>query len=283
MLLGLTACGGNVGTNETSESKALRLEREVAEKDSLLNDLFASLNQIAGNLTQIKDREGIITTNLSSEISREQRVQISEDIAAIDQLLEQNRLSLQRLHGTTEELRRARIKVTELEALVARFTRQIQDKDRDIDTLRAELETMHIRVGELNTKVESLQANVNTLGQEKQSLEGTLVRQDLELNTVYYIVGSERSLREQGIVEKSGFIGRTLKVPDSYNPEPFTSIDRRQLDRIVVGQRRSTIVTSHPEGSYQRVEGRDGQLEEIRITDPERFWEMSRILVVSYK
>jgi len=283
LVLGFVSCAGNGNTNETAVDKAERLEREVAQKDSLLNDVFISLNQIAENLTLIKDREGIVTTYISPEISKEQKVQIGEDIAAINLLLEQNRLSLQRLNGTTEQLRRANVELGELETLVANFAKQIQDKDQDIVLLRSELSDMHIRIDEMNAEMESLYSDVTGLSGEKQSLETTLASQDKALNTVYYITGSERSLRDEGIVEKSGFIGRTLKVGSHYELDKFTPVDRRSLEHIIVGQRRSTLVTPHPEGSYRLITDNDGRLVEILITDPEHFWETSRILIVSYK
>ena len=282
--VGLVSCGANGGANdESTEDKVLRLESQVAEKDSLLGDVFASLNRIAENLTAIKDREGIITTGRSPEISPEKSVQITEDIAAIDRLLEQNRLSLSQLNATVDRLRKADIRIRELDKLIENYTRQIQEKDRDIAQLRTELAEAQLLVVELHTRVDSLRADVAGLAGDKEALRGVVARQDQELNTIYYIVGSQRMLIEQGIVRRSGFIGRTLSVGELDDMEPLTAVDRRMLDRVIVGGRRADIVSSHPTGSYQLITDDHNRLEEIRITDPERFWETSRALVVSYR
>ena len=282
ILLALVSCTGHSPGGEKAQEEA-RLKRELQQKDSLLNDVFASLNQISENLTQIKDREGIVTASISREIGKEQRAQINEDIAAINALLEQNRYSLDRLKGTTEELRRANIKLGELEALVANFAKQIQDKNSDIAMLRDELSDMHIQVAELNTEVENLHSDLSGLTEEKEGLEATVAGQEETLNQVYYIVGRERDLRADNIIDKSGFIGRTVTMSGQNDLGKFTRIDRRELDRVLVGQRRATIVTSHPADSYRLEQGSDNYLEAIVITDPERFWEASRVLVVSYK
>lgn len=281
--LALASCTGRQGANE-QQTDALQLQRQLAEKDSLLNDVFASLNEISSNLTEIKDREGIITANVSPEIRTETRAQIYQDIAVIDELLRQNRLSLERLQGTTEQLRRANVRVGELETLVAGFAKQIRDKDADIALLREELESVQLRVAELTTEVDSLQAGTVLLAEDRGSLAAKLDVQDDMMHTVYYIVGRERSLLDEGILDRSGgLFNNTVKLGDGYDRGQFTQTDQRSLDRIIVSQRRATIVTPHPAGSYQLSEGSNGVLQEIVITDPDRFWEMSRVLVVSYK
>lgn len=281
-LLGLTACGGNQQPKDQVGERA-RLEREMAQKDSLLNDLFASLNEISGNLTEIKDREGLVTSNVSAEIRKEQRVQIVEDIAAINDLLERNRASLVRLQEITEKLRKSNLQVRELELLVSGLAKQIQDKDTDIALLKQELENREVRLAELSTEVEGLQANAAALTEDRQSLASKLDVQDDMLHTVYYIVGRERDLREADIVDKSGFIGRTVTVNNAYDLDKFTRADSRHLDRILVGQRKAVVVTAHPEGSYTLETDGNNLLHAIEITDPQRFWESSKVLVVSYK
>ena len=282
LLLVLAACTNRPKVADL-QAESAELAGQLAAKDSLLNEVFASLNDISTNLTAIKDREGIITAAASPEISTEKRAQISQDIAAIDELLQKNRLALERLQGTTEQLRRANVRLGELESLIANYTKQIADKDADIDQLRGELESMQIRVAELNTAVDSLQIRSAQLHRERQELTDQVLAQDDRLHTVYYIVGSERTLRDQGILERGGgLFGGTSIVSGTADIEKFTRVDSRTLDRIVVGRRRATLVTPHPAGSYQPVMS-GNVLQEILITDPDRFWETSKALVVSYK
>lgn len=280
--VGLFSCGGE-NRGETPQEQVLRLESAVVQKDSLLDEVFGSLNRIAGNLTEIKDREGIVTSGLSSEISREQGVRILEDISAIDSLLARNRRALSRLNATAEQLRRADIRSRELERLIATYTEQIESKDRDIERLRAELAESQLLVGTLRAEADSLRTDIAGQIDRTRTLEQTVAAQDEELNTVYYIIGSQRELTEAGVIEKSGFIGRTLTVGEGFDPQGLTAVDRRELDRVIVGARRAEIVSAHPTGSYQLITDNNDRLEEIRITDPERFWGGSRVLVVAYR
>ena len=52
---------------------------------------------------------------------------------------------------------------------------------------------------------------------------------------------------------------------------------------VHVGQKKATLVTSHPEGSYELVTDANKVVEKLIITDPVRFWESSKILIISYK
>lgn len=282
VLMGIVACGGQQTSRESAPDSA-QLARELVEKDSLLNDVFMSINEIAENLSVIKSREGIVTSNLSGDITKEQRAQINEDIAAINELLIQNRASLERLKGTTDRLRSANVKVQELEALVENLTKQIRDKDADIQMLRGELADMRVQVAELNTLVDEMNTSVTELTEVKGALEATVQEQTDAMHTVYYMVGSEKSLRDANIIDKSGFIGRTVTLTDQYNLQQFTQVDSRVLDRINIGGRRATVVTPHPADSYTLEVGANNVVNALVITDPDRFWEASKVLVVSFK
>ena len=119
-------------------------------------------------------------------------------------------------------------------------------------------------------------ALIRTLNTEKIELEN-------QLNTVYYIVGTEKELREAQIINKQGFIGRTLTVNKTDNLASFTKSDSRLLSEVPIGQKKVSVVTTHPEESYELVTDADKVVLKLLITDPVRFWESSKILIVSYK
>lgn len=100
---------------------------------------------------------------------------------------------------------------------------------------------------------------------------------------MYYIVGTEKELREAQIINKQGFIGRTLTVNKTDNLASFTKSDSRLLSEVPIGQKKVSVVTTHPEESYELVTDADKVVLKLLITDPVRFWESSKILIVSYK
>lgn len=259
-----------------AESRSDSLELVVSAKDSLINAVFADINAISENLALIKSRENLITVAGESEGGRRPVEEIDNDIKAIDRLLRENRSKIESLQRSAALLRKANLRIDGLEKMIADMNRQLAEKKTEVEQLRESL----VRMGD---EVKSLTEEVAVRSAEVENLSGEKVELQNQLNTVYYIVGAEKELRDAQIINKQGFIGRTLTVGRNSNFDSFTMADSRLLTEIPVGQKKATLVTSHPEGSYELVTDSNKIVEKLLITDPVRFWESSKILIISYK
>ena len=259
-----------------AESRSDSLELVVSAKDSLINAVFADINAISENLALIKSRENLITVAGESEGGRRPVEEIDNDIKAIDRLLRENRAKIESLQRSAAQLRKANLRIDGLEKMIADMNRQLAEKKAEVEQLRESL----VRMGD---EVKSLTEEVAVRSAEVENLSGEKVELQNQLNTVYYIVGPEKELRDAQIINKQGFIGRTLTVGRNSNFDSFTMTDSRLLSEIPVGQKRASVVTSHPEDSYQLVTAGDKVVEKLVITDPVRFWETSKVLIISYK
>ena len=258
------------------ESRSDSLELVVSAKDSLINAVFADINAISENLALIKSRENLITVAGESEGGRRPVEEIDNDIKAIDRLLRENRAKIESLQRSAAQLRKANLRIDGLEKMIADMNRQLAEKKAEVEQLRESL----VRMGD---EVKSLTEEVAVRSAEVENLSGEKVELQNQLNTVYYIVGAEKELRDAQIINKQGFIGRTLTVGRTGNLDSFTAADSRLLSEVPVGQKKATLVTSHPEGSYELVTDANKVVEKLIITDPVRFWESSKILIISYK
>lgn len=258
------------------ESRSDSLELVVSAKDSLINAVFADINAISENLALIKSRENLITVAGESEGGRRPVEEIDNDIKAIDRLLRENRAKIESLQRSAAQLRKANPRIDGLEKMIADMNRQLAEKKAEVEQLRESL----VRMGD---EVKSLTEEVAVRSAEVENLSGEKVELQNQLNTVYYIVGAEKELRDAQIINKQGFIGRTLTVGRNSNFDSFTMADSRLLSEVPVGQKKATLVTSHPEGSYELVTDANKVVEKLIITDPVRFWESSKILIISYK
>ena len=259
-----------------AESRSDSLELVVSAKDSLINAVFADINAISENLALIKSRENLITVAGESEGGRRPVEEIDNDIKAIDRLLRENRAKIESLQRSAAQLRKANLRIDGLEKMIADMNRQLAEKKAEVEQLRESL----VRMG---NEVKSLTEEVAVRSAEVENLSGEKVELQNQLNTVYYIVGAEKELRDAQIINKQGFIGRTLTVGRNSNFDSFTMADSRLLSEVPVGQKKATLVTSHPEGSYELVTDANKVVEKLIITDPVRFWESSKILIISYK
>ena len=259
-----------------AESRSDSLELVVSAKDSLINAVFADINAISENLALIKSRENLITVAGESEGGRRPVEEIDNDIKAIDRLLRENRAKIESLQRSAAQLRKANLRIDGLEKMIADMNRQLAEKKAEVEQLRESL----VRMGD---EVKSLTEEVAVRSAEVENLSGEKVELQNQLNTVYYIVGAEKELRDAQIINKQGFIGRTLTVGRNSNFDSFTMADSRLLSEVPVGQKKASLVTSHPEGSYELVTDANKVVEKLIITDPVRFWESSKILIISCK
>ena len=243
---------------ERAEEQRDSLERVVVDKDSLLEAVFADINSISENLEAIKTREKVLTLDGTGEGAPRPVDQIQRDIATIDRLLQENKARVVSLQRTAAQLRKANLRIEEIVAL------------------KEQLDRREAEVAELQERVEVQNERIEELASETSELQG-------RMNTVYYIVGSERELRNAQIIDKQGFIGRTVTLAKGGNLDCFTRADARLLEELPIGHKRVQVVTSHPEDSYRLVTGADKVVASLVILDPERFWESSRILVVAYR
>lgn len=274
-LLVLTSCVSR-SVVEQVEGQRDSLETVVGSKDSLINAVFADMNSISENLAIIKTRENLLTIAGDGERSKRPVDEINNDIAAIDRLLQENRAKIASLQRTAAQLRKANLRIGELEKTIAGLNEQLTVKNKEVAQLKENLSRLGIQVQNLTEQVAQKEVVVETLSGEKTELEN-------QMNTVYYVVGAQKELIDAQILNKQGFIGKTLKVAQGRNLESFTKSDSRLLEEIPVGHKKAQVVTSHPEGSYKLITDEDKVVKTLVITDPERFWESSKILVISYK
>lgn len=274
----LASCAGKQKQAIIAETDHERdsLTSVIRAKDSLINLVFSDINAISENLAIIKSRENLITVAGESEGGRRPVEEIDNDIKAIDRLLRENRAKIESLQRSAAQLRKANLRIDGLEKMIADMNRQLAEKKAEVEQLRESL----VRMGD---EVKSLTEEVAVRSAEVENLSGEKVELQNQLNTVYYIVGAEKELRDAQIINKQGFIGRTLTVGRNSNFDSFTMADSRLLSEVPVGQKKATLVTSHPEGSYELVTDANKVVEKLIITDPVRFWESSKILIISCK
>lgn len=270
----LSSCGNKKRAAElTSDVDSLKVE--IAAKDSMINQAFLDIDEIASSLNQIAIHQNLVAEETEGgEIGKSAKVQIDENILAISELLEKNKSALARLNRTTKQLSDANVEISGLKKLLESLELQISEKNTQIAELSAKLESMDYEIKELS-------GTIATLASDKEELQGQVSEQTSKLNTVHYIVGLEKDLKEKGVIDTKGFISRTSVVGS--NLDELEAADLRTLERIEVGGKKAKLVTSHPEGSYMLVQSNKNITDELVITDKEAFWSNSKILIISYK
>lgn len=254
------------------------LSQVIAAKDSIINDAFNSIGEIAASIDRIAEHERLVTAAAASgtELSKPMKERVAENITAISELLDKNRAAIARLQVSADKLKEARVQIGGLERLITQLQEQLDQKNTQLASLTDQVKAMKVEIAALGHTVTNLE-------QDKTELQGAVAEQDAQLHTVYYIVGKEKELLDDQIIDKKGFIGRTRVMNDQAKLDDFTAADDRVIERIPIGKNRVRIVTIHPETSYILIKGDKNEIEELVITDKDAFWQNSRMLVISHK
>jgi len=133
-----------------------------------------------------------------------------------------------------------------------------------------------VKIEELSGTVSNLQQENEQVRQQKEATEQIAKNQDAQLNTAWYVFGTNKELKAEGILSK----GEVLQ--GNYNKNYFTQIDIRKVNVIPLHSKSATLLTNHPAGSYTLLKDSKGEYT-LRITDVAKFWSVSKYLVVKVK
>jgi uncharacterized protein YfkK (UPF0435 family) len=265
------------GREAKKEAEALKartdsLMAQTAQKDEAINEFIRSVNEVQQMLDTIKMKENMInvTTQQAGELQVSAKDQIKNDITSIYGLLLKNKHQLDVL---TRQLKASGMKVTQLQVLVARLTKDIADKNKEIEALKDRLAKMDIVVETANLKLDTLTNIVKGQTEQINDQTQTISDQDAALNTGYYIIGTSKELA------KSGVIGKGDRILGDFNKGLFTKIDIRKVTEISILSKKAKVLSNHPTTSY-KLTGDKKIVQALEITDYKAFWSNVRYLVI---
>ncbi|MDD5862787.1 MAG: hypothetical protein PUF37_03820 [Prevotellaceae bacterium] len=258
----------NLVTIEKTDS----LNNLLSQKDSEINDMLGTLNEIQDGFQQINDAEGRVELAKTGE-GVNQKQQLKENIAFIAKKMKQNKALIAKLK---QQMQNGDIKSEALKKTINNLVKQLAEKDQQLQQLRVELDAKDIHISELDETINNLNTNVSNLTTESAAKSETISAQDKQLNTAWFVFGTKKELKEQHILE-----GKRV-LQSSFNKDYFTKIDIRVDKVIKLYSRSATILTSHPAGSYTLERDANKQYV-LKITNPQIFWSTSKYLVVLVK
>lgn len=274
MLIPLFFACGRGAKKEAEELKAKNdsLMSQTMSKDEAINDFIRTINDIQGTLDTIKMKENIITLNTdkSGELRLSAKEQIKSDITTIYSMMLKNKAELDKL---TRRLRNTNMKVDELQKMVARLTKDINDKNAQIEQLRDKLAKMNIVIETSQLQIDTLSKTVKTQTNQINEQTQTIAQQETALNTAYYIIGTSKELKNNGV------IGRGEKILSDFNKDLFTKIDIRKTTEISILSKKAKLISNHPSSSY-KLTGDKKIIQALEITDYKAFWMNSKYLVI---
>lgn len=268
----LTGCNDGKNNAANSAAQADSLNSIIAQKDSELNDMLGTLNEIEDGLNQINEAENRVVLLKNGE-GATKRQKLKEDVQFIATRMKQNKELLAKLQ---KQLANSSIQGDQLTKTIENLQKQLAEKDKQLQALREELDSKDIHIAALDETINNLNTKTSNLTKESSKKTEVINAQDKQLNTAWYVFGTKKELKNQHIMEN----GKVMT--GNFNKSYFTKVDIREVSEIKLYSKSAKLLTTHPSSSYTLVRDANKQYT-LRITNSQIFWSTSKYLVVLVK
>ena len=272
--LSLSACNLTGEKQDAAQQERDSLQRIINEKDMELDDILSTFNEVQEGIRRVNEAEGRVTIAEGNPESASSRDVIRENMEFIQQAMQQNRDMIAQLQ---EKLKNSSIKASKMQKTIENLQNQIDTQAARIQELEASLAEKDALIEAQGDAIAGLSNNVIALTEDNKAKAEKMQQQEKDLNSAWFVFGTKSELKEQKILSK----GDVLKSSD-FNKDYFTKIDIRYDKDLKFYSKSAQLLSTHPAGSYQLVKDKQGQYE-IHITDPQKFWSVSKYLVVQVK
>lgn len=266
----ITSCNYKTNAYKTLEQEKDSLLLEEQKKTAQLNQVMAVMNMIEDNFEQIKEAENYVTFQTGQEqITEDSMSRIVDDIDLIKNTLTDNRKQISNLK---KQLAKSKSASKDLKKLIDRMNKKVLEHTQVITQLQEQLAQKDVRIKELDQLVIELNTSVEDLQSNVSQKDVQLSSQEKQMNKVWYVFGTRKELKEQQIFSRNGLL------EEGFNKNYFLEADMRNLTEISLYSKKAKLLTNHPASSY--VLEKADQYLVLKITNPAKFWEISRYLVI---
>jgi len=260
------------------------LSEMLASKESETDAFAKEFDQIEKNLTAIDTNKAKLIA-LSTKGRTTQKERIHNLIADIYIALDQNQNSIKILEKKVKSSGNA----SGLQSAIRTLKVTLLAKETEIEMLKKQLSNLQLEVKSLKDAVtfkENQLAQKDTLlarvGQKLEQQQMLIEEKETELNKVYFIRGTSKELEKAGIIKKEGGIagiGQVKILGEKLGGDRMKVLNLKTDKMLLLGRyKKKKVITTHPSDSYFFI-AKEGQFY-IKISYPEKFWSLSRYLVV---
>ena len=279
MCVALLSSCGNSGRNDALKAQNDSLNIVLAQRDAELDGIMEAFNEVQEGFRLINEAENRVDLQGDFAEGTSAAQKIRDDIRFITEKLQANR---ERIAELEAQLNNGKYASSQLKKTIANLKKELEAKSLQIETLQEELASKNIRIAELDDAVAGLSQDVAQLKADNVAKEAVVASQDKALNAAWFVYGTSSELKEQKILSKKFLQKAKVLEGDDFNKDYFTQIDIRRDKEIKLYSKDAKLLTVHPEGTYEFVKDDKGQLT-LKITSPNKFWSVSRYLVIEVK
>jgi len=279
--------GFRVYNQKVDEINTLQAEKQnvtanLQERDSLVNELVASMNDIEANLKFIKEKRQQLSIETAKEGGRDQKQAIIDDINLMNEMLEK---SSSHINDLEKKLKNSGFEISSLKKKIASLNESVEEQNVQIAELRKTIDEKDFMITDMNNQIDDMKVQIAQKSDTLQQKEDVITQKTNELNKAYVAYGSYKELKDKGLLTKDGgflWLGRHTSLQENFDDTNFTELDIRDTQNIPLFSQKVKMISEHPDSSYSFVE-EDGQIAYLHIDNPEEFWKISKYAVIETK
>ena len=269
----MIACGDKTKSNPEADSLRTQLSAQMEEMDEM--NLF--LDAVNMSMDSVVNMEGnVLRTTGESPLSRKEQIQ--KNMEAYKLILQQQR---ERLDILEKKLKDNNAYAGKMQKTIAALKQQLDEKDQAIIKLSEELEQRNFQIEELKDNVDNLNVQVAELEEDSKAKQEEIDEKVNQMNEAYVFIGDKNALKKAGLIEGGSLLKKSKLNTSNIDKKLFKKVDIRNVKNFQIPDSKPEVLTQMPAGSYE-ITKTGNNSSELTITDPARFWGVSRFLIIRY-
>ena len=269
----MIACGDKSKSNPEADSLRTQLSAQMEEMDEM--NLF--LDAVNMSMDSVVNMEGtVLRTTGESPLSRKEQIQ--KNMEAYKLILQQQR---ERLDILEKKLKDNNAYAGKMQKTIAALKQQLEEKDQAIIKLSEELEQRNFQIEELKDNVDNLNVQVAELEEDSKAKQEEIKEKTDQMNEAYVFIGDKDALKKAGLIEGGSLLKKSKLNTSNIDKKLFKKVDIRNVKSFQIPDSKPEVLTQMPAGSYE-ITKTGNNSSELTITDPARFWGVSRFLIIRY-
>ena len=247
-------------------------QNEIMELDSFICEISYSIDSIAF-------QESVWLSKTDAEGKPLSKDVIISNLDFFKEMLDRQRLRISELE---DSIRAKNNNVAHLISIINFLNSQLDAKESELERTKKELEEKDRIIRTYKNTVTKLEKDVAELNEIKQSQDEMIEQVERSVNLCQVCVMSKNDLKKGGFLITSLFKNRGDLDYSKIDNLTFQKIDQRDFVEFTIEAKKVKVMTAMPEDSYSIKNNGNGSVT-IRILDIERFWSISKKLVIQFE
>lgn len=279
-----SSCNKSVQKNWENEKDSIMTVNQ--QQQQVVNDMTSTVVLIASSLDSIAKQEEFLRSGVDENGYALSRKTILENLTLFENLLTEQRNKLKKLE-TAYNQRGDELK--KMSSIIKFLNEELVRKDETIQQLKGEVASKNTNIKQLNSQLQTLGNNLSELSdslvdlnQKSKNQKQILSEQESAINTVYYVIGNKKELVQKGILTAGKLFSKSSIDYSALDKSMFIKGDIRKISDIRIVGESPKVLSNIPNNSYS-INSDSKRTHTLHIYDTNKFWEISKFLIIQIK